>query len=68
MGDGHESNGQIYMVMGQVYLRQKHYEMALDAMQQALKILEESFGQESEQVGNCHLELAQVYFRSRQIE
>ena len=68
MGDGHESNAQIYMVMGQVYLRQKHYEMALDAMQQALKIMEDTFGPESEQVANCHLELAQVYFRSRQYE
>jgi tetratricopeptide (TPR) repeat protein len=68
MGDTHESNGQIHMVMGQVYLCQKNFEMALDSMQQALAILEESFGGDSEQVGNCYLELAKVHYRSRKVD
>lgn len=67
MGERDESNGQILMVVGQVCVRQGQYEKAIQSIEQALEIIIEAHGAQSEQVGNCYLELAQAYLKAKQV-
>lgn len=46
------------MVIGQVYMRMKEYTKAMASMQEAMTIVEAAHGENSEQVGNCYLEMA----------
>ena len=68
LGDQHPSNGQIYQVIGQVYLRQKDYERALNVLADAWELYEMSFGKVSEQVGNCYLEIASVHNKKKDLD
>ena len=68
MGETHPSNGQILQVIGQVYLRQKDFESALNVLGEAWELYEMAFGTQSEQVGNCYIEIAAVHNRKKDIE
>lgn len=68
MGETHPSNGQILQVIGQVYLRQKDYEAALNVLGEAWELYEMAFGTQSEQVGNCYIEIAAVHGRKKDLE
>lgn len=67
MGEKDESNGQILMVVGQVCTRQGQFEKAIASIKQALEIIQDAHGANSEQVGNCYLELAAAHLKSKQI-
>ena len=68
LGDTHPSNGQILQVIGQVYLRQKDFEASLNVLGEAWELYEMAFGTQSEQVGNCYMEIATVHSRKRDME
>ena len=55
-------------MIGQVYLRQKDYERALNVLADAWELFEMSFGKVSEQVGNCYLEIAAVHHKKKDLE
>ena len=63
MGENDQSNSQILMVIGQVCLRQKDFDRALETMHTAIEVIEQSGGGESEQLGSCYLELSQAYIK-----
>lgn len=67
MGEKDESNGQILMVVGQVCVRQQQFDRAIKSIQQALEIIQDANGPQSEQVGNCYLELANAYLKAKQV-
>ena len=55
-------------MIGQVYLRQKDFEAALNVLGEAWELYEMAFGTQSEQVGNCYIEIAAVHSRKKDIE
>jgi len=67
MGERDESNGQILMVIGQVCVRQSQFDKAISSIVAALEIISDAHGSESEQVGNCYLELAAAYLKAKQV-
>jgi len=48
MGESHPSNAQIYMVIAQVYTKQKDYERALSVLFDSWEMYENNFGKGSE--------------------
>ena len=55
-------------MIGQVYLRQKDHEAALDVLGEAWELYEMAFGGQSEQVGNCYIEIAGVHSKKKDVE
>ena len=55
-------------MIGQVYLRQKDYERALNVLADAWELYEMTFGKVSEQVGNCYLEIASVHNKKKDMD
>ena len=55
-------------MIGQVYLRQKDYESALNILGEAWELYEMAFGTQSEQVGHCYIEIASVHNRKKDLE
>ena len=54
------------MVQGQVYLKQKDYERALNTIADAWELYEEIYGKDSEQVANCYLELSTIHSKKKE--
>ena len=52
-------------VIGQVYLRQRDYESALNVLGEAWELFEMAFGTQTEQVGNIYLEIAVVHNKKK---
>ena len=67
MGENDSSNSQILMVIGQVCLRQKDFDRALQSMHTAIEVIEQNDGGQSEQIGSCYLELSQAYLKLKMI-
>lgn len=55
-------------VISQVYLRQKDFEGALNVLGESWELFEMAFGSQSEQVGNCYIEIANVHNRKKDLE
>ena len=54
------------MVQGQVHVKQRDYERALQAVADAWELYEEIYGKDSEQVANCYLELSNIHTKKKE--
>lgn len=54
-GQNHCSNCEIYQIMARVYLKQRDYDSSLKLLQRMMLLSTESYGEDSEQVGNVYL-------------
>jgi tetratricopeptide (TPR) repeat protein len=48
-------------------VRQGQFDRAVQSIQQSIEIISNAHGPQSEQVGNCYLELAAAYLKAKQI-
>lgn len=66
-GQNHCSNCEIYQIMARVYLKQRDYDSSLKLLQRMMLLSTESYGEDSEQVGNVYLQMARIHAKRRDV-
>lgn len=65
MGEAHESNAQILMVLGSVCTKCEEYDRGVSSLQDALQILQKNPDQQKREA-DCNLELALAFQKSQE--
>lgn len=58
-----EENIQVYLDSAKKYFEQENYDMAQDDFNRALSIAEKEYGEQSKEVGDLYITIAQVIYQ-----
>ena len=61
------SNCEIFQIMARVYTKQRDYDSSLKYLQRMMDLSRQSYGEESEQVGNVYLQMAKIHAKRRDV-
>lgn len=66
-GPNDASNCEIYQIKTKVYVKMRDFDMSVKLLQKMMLLSKDSYGEESEQVGNVYLQLAKIHAKRQDV-